>query len=191
MNDEIVNRVASNYEHFYEEINNEFISGLEEGVKEGIKEGVKNGILNGLSEISALRSFNIKKREIKSISQILRDSASENIEEMAEKVVKEEICPVMKKNFKNICETVVTMINKQKFTINKKLIEGEKIINIRGIAEEKIKVLNNQMKIKLPQSLIFSALFNGVQKASGECLYEDIKTCEKKIQDLIKSKTTG
>lgn len=191
MNNDNFDLVVENYEPFFNDIKNELISGLEEGIKEGIKEGVKSGILNALSECSSLGFLKIKKTEIKEIDQILKDVVAETVEEKAEKITKEEICPIMKKNLKNICDEAVNIVKRQDFTLDNRIIEAGKKINIQKMAEEKIEEFKNYVEKKLPKNFIFKALLKGIQKGSYDCLNEDIKICERKINDVIKSKTSN
>lgn len=191
MNEEKLYSITGNFELFCNDIRNEITSGVEEGIKEGIEEGVKSGILNALSECSALGFLKIKKTEIKDIDQILKDVAAETVEEIAEKITKEEIYPIMKKNFKNICDKAVNFIRRQDFTLDKRILEAGKMINVQKIAEDKIKEFQDDMEKKLPKNFIFKALLKGIQKGSFECLNKDIKICEKKINDLIESKSSN
>ena len=192
MNIDNFDSVLENYETFFDDIKSNYFPVWKKGIKEGIKEGVKNGIFeNVLSEISILGFLNIKKQEIKTIDKIIEDNARENVERLSQKAVKEQLCPIMKKDLKQICDITVDLIKKQDFTVNKNLMEAAKNIEFSKIFDPKIQELEDIIEKSLPQNFIIQAIFKGVQKASCECINEGIEICNKKIHVLIISKTSG
>lgn len=176
---------AEDINNFYNDTFNKCSQEIIEGAKEGFKEGLKAGIKSGIKDIIGMGFLGTKDEKSPSDADILQDAAGEGLRNMASTITKRNVCPIIKIWLERQCNEVVAMLEARKL-----IKTAQDASNLAGYlkleetADKKYEEMSDKAKAALPSSFIADALFKGVQETLWSCTKEDIKSCQKRINEI-------
>ena len=176
---------AEDINNFYNDTFNKCSQEIIEGAKEGFKEGLKAGIKSGIKDIIGMGFLGTKDEKSPSDADILQDAAREGLRNMASTITKKNVCPIIKIWLERQCNEVVGMLEARKL-----IKTAQDASNLAGYlkleetADKKYEEMSDKAKAALPSSFIADALFKGVQETLWSCTKEDIKSCQKRINEI-------
>ena len=171
----------SSYSTKYDQIKDDVLSALEEGFKEGLKAGVRDGILNGIKEWVDLGYPKVKKAKLLDLDEIMRDVASETLENLAKSRTKDEVCPILREELQKQCDHLLHKLRSEdRIKTAKDATDILKNLKMEDLADKKMKELSGEAKKALPSNMVATSLFDGLYKALWGCTKESIKICRKR-----------
>lgn len=176
--------LIDSYGDYCDNLKNEIIAslnaGIQEGLREGIEDGIKKGIKGGLAECLHLPSFfELKTVNVKEIDEILREVATETLEEQIKYSIQGEICPIIQRNIKDFCDFTLEAMKEREISIDAEDIPRNKII--KQLINAKRKEMEQKIISLFPQNFIFFSLSKGLETAICECVMENLNKCSERI----------
>ena len=183
----IINRTYhSNIDGF----KNDFVPFIEEGINEGIKEGIENGvkegILDGLTECFNLGFLTIKHKDPKELTEIVKHVASDSITEKVQQECKNELCPIIETNVKNICKQIIKKIEDNEISIDNNFLDLAKKIKVEDMVEKNISEIEQEISQHFPKNnFLYNNILEPLKQSLCKCLNEKYKNCTEKIEMLL------
>ncbi|MCL7412664.1 MAG: hypothetical protein M8353_03480 [ANME-2 cluster archaeon] len=187
--EDLINNISEAYQSNITTLKNGLVlsikEGIHEGVDRGIENGVKEGILDGLDECFDMGFLTIKRTTPRELTEILKQVALDSMKEKVQQDCKDEICPVLETNIKNICKQIIKYIEDNEITIDEDIVEVAKI-NVEDMVKKNIREIEQYVTQHIPaNNFLYNTIFEPLKKCLYQCLSEKYNNCTEQIEKSL------